>query len=86
VEDWQVAVGQIVAGDTADSLESATLDFKRQRRSRDDAVCGLAETAACFANAKGGVVVVGVRDRPGGPTRSKAPTSSPTWCCAGSTS
>lgn len=67
MEDWQVAVGQIVAGDTADSLESATLDFKRQGRSRDDAVRGLAETAACFANANGGVLVVGVRDRPGGP-------------------
>jgi len=27
----------------------------------------LAEAAACFANANGAVVMVGVRDRPGGP-------------------
>lgn len=64
--EWQVAVEQIAAGATADSVESPTLDVKRQGRSRDDAVRGLAETAACFANANG-VVVVRVRDRPGGP-------------------
>lgn len=67
MEEWQVAVDHVLTGATADSVESGTLDFKRQGRSRDDAVRGLAETAACFANANGGVVVVGVRDRPGGP-------------------
>lgn len=40
MEEWQVAVRQIVAGDTADPVESATLNFKRQGRFRDNAVGG----------------------------------------------
>lgn len=67
MEEWRTAVEAVGAGATADSVESATLDFKRQGRSRDDAVKDLAEVAACFANARGGTVVVGVQDRPGGP-------------------
>jgi ATP-dependent DNA helicase RecG len=61
------ALARVVAGASADSLESRTLDFKRQGRSRDDALRNLAEAAACFANASGGTLVVGVRDRLGGP-------------------
>jgi ATP-dependent DNA helicase RecG len=61
------ALARVLAGESADSLESRTLDFKRQGRSRDDALKNLAEAAACFANASGGTLVVGVRDRPGGP-------------------
>ncbi len=67
MEEWRTAVEAVGAGATADSVESATLDFKRQGRSRDDADKALAEVAACFANARGGTVVVGVQDRPGGP-------------------
>lgn len=67
MEEWRTAVEAVGAGATADSVESATLDFKRQGRSRHDAVKDLAEVAACFANARGGTVVVGVQDRPGGP-------------------
>lgn len=67
MEEWRTAVEAVGAGATADSVESATLDFKRQGRSRDDADKDLAEVAACFANARGGTVVVGVQDRPGGP-------------------
>lgn len=67
MEEWRTAVEAVSAGATAYSVESATLDFKRQGRSRDDAVKDLAEVAACFANARGGTVVVGVQDRPGGP-------------------
>lgn len=61
------ALGAIEAGATADSLESATLDFKREGRFRPDAVKDIAEAAACFANARGGQLVIGVKDRPGGP-------------------
>ncbi|MCG2767085.1 MAG: putative DNA binding domain-containing protein [Anaerolineae bacterium] len=46
----------------ADALESDVLDFKRwqdARASMSEAI----ETAACFANADGGVIVFGVRDR-----------------------
>ena len=61
------ALARVVAGESADSLESRTSDFKRQSRSRDDALKNLAEAAACFANASGGTLVVGVSNRPGGP-------------------
>jgi len=60
-------LGRVAAGEAAGSLETRTLDFKRQGRSRDDSVRNLAEAAACFANASGGTLVVGVRDKPGGP-------------------
>ncbi|MBY3555767.1 ATP-binding protein [Modestobacter lapidis] len=54
-------------GATAASLESARLDFKTVGRSRTDSATDLAEAAACFANATGGCVVVGVADRKAGP-------------------
>lgn len=60
------ALDAIQRGAAADSLESWTLDFKREGRSRPDAVKTMAEAAACFANARGGFLVIGVRDRPGG--------------------
>lgn len=66
MDEWQAALDAILKGATADSRESATLDFKQQGRSRDDVVRNLAEVAACLANARGGTVVVGVQDRPGG--------------------
>ncbi|HEY2044377.1 MAG TPA: ATP-binding protein [Jatrophihabitans sp.] len=61
------ALNAIEAGATADSLESWTLDFKREGRSRPDAVKAMAEAAACFANARGGYLVIGVKDRAAGP-------------------
>jgi ATP-dependent DNA helicase RecG len=61
------ALDAIDAGAAADSVETATLDFKREGRSRQDAAKAVAEAAACFANARGGHVVIGVKDRPGGP-------------------
>ena len=60
------ALARILAGETADSLESRTLDFKRQGRSREDALRMLASAAACFANDIGGTLVVGVHDRVAG--------------------
>jgi ATP-dependent DNA helicase RecG len=56
------AVSAIVAGGVPRDHESQTLDFKTVGRSKADAVVDLAEAAACFANADGGQIVVGVRD------------------------
>lgn len=64
--DLSRALVAIAGGQTADDVESRTLEFKRDGRSRQDTVKALAEAAACFANAHGGVVVVGVRDRVSG--------------------
>lgn len=57
------ALSAIVAGRLPADLESETLDFKTQGRSVPDTLRDLAEAAACFANARGGSVVVGVADR-----------------------
>lgn len=60
------ALDAIESGSTADALETWTLDFKREGRSKPDAVKALAEAAACFANARGGHLVVGIKDRTSG--------------------
>jgi len=57
------ALAAIVAGATAADRESDTLDFKREGRSREDAMRTVAQAAMCFANARGGVIVLGVQDR-----------------------
>ncbi len=57
----------VVKGDAADALESGTLDFKEEGRSRNDLLKEVAQEAVCFANSDGGTVVIGVRDKPGGP-------------------
>ena len=56
-------LGRVAVGEAAHSLKTRTLDFKRQGRSREDAVRNLAEAAACFANASGGTLIVGIRDK-----------------------
>lgn len=57
------ALDAIEGGAVPAQLESSTLDFKQQiTRSRNDALRDLAAAAICFANANGGVVVVGVAD------------------------
>jgi schlafen family protein len=61
------ALDAIYAGETADSQESDTLDFKQESRSRADTEKGLVAATLCFANASGGSTVVGVRNKPGGP-------------------
>lgn len=61
----ETALQAISNGSTADQVESRTLDFKREGRSRQDVMKDLAEAAACFANSQGGAVVVGVMDRVG---------------------
>lgn len=57
------ALGRVAQGATADELEHQQLDFKVQGRSRSDTADDLAEAAACFANASGGTVIVGVADK-----------------------
>jgi ATP-dependent DNA helicase RecG len=56
------ALARIAEGLRASTLESSTLDFKTVGRSREDTLVDLAEAAACFANAGGGEIVVGVPD------------------------
>lgn len=61
------ALDAVLAGAEARALESQKLEFKTVGRSIGDTLQRLAETAACFANAGGGTIVVGVADRSSGP-------------------
>lgn len=65
--DVHQALDDVANGAPARTLESEVLDFKTVGRSVGDALTDLAEAAACFANGRGGTIVVGVKDRPGGP-------------------
>ena len=60
------ALSRISEGRLAADLESETLDFKEDERSPRETMKLMAEAAACFANADGGVVVLGVRDQAAG--------------------
>jgi len=67
-DELDAVLDLIAAGSTADALETSVLDFKTQnRRSVQDTLDDLADAVACFANAGGGKVVVGVADRVPGP-------------------
>jgi len=66
--DVQAALDAIASGAAARTLETDTLDFKTQGRSIPDTLKDLAEAAACFANARGGTIVVGIADAQPGPT------------------
>lgn len=48
---------------TADDLESETLEIKGQPRGRDELKRWLTDMAVCFANQRGGCVLVGIADR-----------------------
>jgi ATP-dependent DNA helicase RecG len=62
------ALEVIYAGVPAESQESETLDFKQEsKRSQGDTEKLLVEATLCFANSSGGNVVLGVRNKPGGP-------------------
>src|SRR2546425_1310182 len=61
------ALEAVSSGRAAKELESPTLDFTEQLSGRDDTVTGLVRASVCFANAAGGVVVLGVANSPGGP-------------------
>lgn len=47
----------------ADALEDETLEFKQQPRNKDQLAQWATEAAVCFANQRGGTLVVGVVDR-----------------------
>lgn len=61
---WSEALDAIRLGAAADSLEHQQLEFKQQAPSLREMLATLAEATVCFANADGGVIVVGVTDRP----------------------
>jgi ATP-dependent DNA helicase RecG len=61
-----MALAQVSGGTFARELESSTLDFKEEGRSREDTLRELASAALCFANASGGALVVGVADKQAG--------------------
>lgn len=62
---WQEALQRIDEGADAASLEHQELDFKQASSNIKATLRMLADAAVCFANADGGVVVVGVGDRGG---------------------
>lgn len=59
----RTALAAIVGGAVAASQESDRLDFKTVGRSLDDTLVAISEACACFANAAGGTIVVGVHDK-----------------------
>lgn len=64
----ETAFLQIRKGARAGSLESETLDFKRDHHDGDKATARLiADEAICLANTRGGRVVLGIDDKEGGP-------------------
>ena len=68
MNELELALEAIFRGKaTADEVESATLDFKRPQDSPKDTANDMADAAACFANAGGGIVVLGVSDGVHGP-------------------
>jgi ATP-dependent DNA helicase RecG len=60
------ALQEVADGAVPHTLESQILEFKTVGRSINDTLKTLAESAACFANAQGGAIVVGVADPRGG--------------------
>ncbi len=62
------ALQAILAGAPAASLETFTLEFKEPKPSRSETERMVAEAMVCFANSRGGVLVLGVSDKTGGPT------------------
>ncbi len=50
-------------GQPADALESETLEIKGKPRGRDQLKRWLVEAAVCFANQRGGCLLVGIEDR-----------------------
>lgn len=77
LDDLGDALQQVMDGATANSLESETLDVKRDPHTvtgrgapgnpQARLVEELVDTVVCFANARGGRIVLGVDDRTSGP-------------------
>lgn len=62
--DLDEALTLVLAGAPAESVESSTLEFKVQDPNLKKTLEVLADAVVCLANAEGGLVVVGVADRP----------------------
>jgi ATP-dependent DNA helicase RecG len=69
--ELHAALTAISRGARPADLESGTLDFKEGNKSVDDVARDIAQAAFCFANAEGGVVVLGVADKVHGPAAFK---------------
>lgn len=70
----------IIGGDVADDHESQTLDFRQDARNPGETSKVLAKAAACFANAEGGTLVLGVREGIAGEAALVGTTHAPDWC------
>jgi ATP-dependent DNA helicase RecG len=57
---------RILAGSVPADLETDQLDFKQQPDSKPDAIRALVDAAICFANARGGTIVMGISNRQAG--------------------
>ena len=60
--ELEEALISITGGARPADVESETLEFKEDGRTAKETLTLLADAAACFANADGGTVVLGVRD------------------------
>lgn len=61
------ALDAISGGRAAAELETDTLDFKQEARTEPETIRVLVDASICFANLRGGTIVLGVRDDVGGP-------------------
>lgn len=57
---------RILAGSVPADLETDQLDFKQEPDSKPDAIRALVDAAICFANARGGTIVMGISNRQAG--------------------
>ncbi|WP_165485809.1 ATP-binding protein [Frankia sp. Cppng1_Ct_nod] len=91
-EEASRALVTVHGGVRAADVETGTLDFKEDQSRRvvgglltagatrhEPTARDLAEAACCFANAHGGVVIVGVDDRAGGPAAFVGTSLDPEW-------
>lgn len=67
-QDVTAVLHQILDGASARTLESYTLDFKEESGKASETEKTLRDAAICFANADGGIIVLGINDRAAGPT------------------
>jgi ATP-dependent DNA helicase RecG len=57
------ALRAITEGKRPHDLESPTLDFKEEKRVADETIKLILQASLCFANANGGVIVIGVANK-----------------------
>lgn len=88
LEEVEAALDAVAAGAVPEQLESDALDFKQDPGTVTSGVAGnppaklvelLIEVVVCFANGRGGTVVLGVRDRVGGPAALLGTSADPEW-------